>query len=122
MIKLDITGHRYELDENLIEYVEKKIGGLEKYLPKEVRSVGHGEVILSYDPSGKEGNHYVCEGIVSVPHHSKLQAKEGTGNMYAAIDLVEAKLKVQIARYKQKSHGKQKSLKLMVARFLKRST
>lgn len=121
MIKLDITGHRYELDENLIEYVEKKIGGLEKFLPKEVRAAGHGAVVLSYDPSGKEGNHYVCEGIVTVPH-GKLQAKEGTGNMYAAIDLVEAKLKVQIARYKQKSHGKQKSLKLMVSRFLKRTT
>ncbi len=122
MIKLDITGHRYELDENLIEYIEKKIGGLEKYLPKEVRAAGHGEVVVSYDPSGKEGNHYVCEGSVSVPHHSKLHAKEGTGNMYAAVDLVEAKLKVQIARYKQKTHGKKKSLKLMVSRFLKRTT
>lgn len=121
MIKLDITGHRYELDENLLEYVEKKLGGLEKFLPKEVRSVAHGNVVLSYDPSGKEGNHYVCEGIVTVPH-GKLQAKEGTGNMYAAIDLVEAKLKVQITRYKQKQHAKPKSLKLMVARFLKRTT
>lgn len=121
MIKLDLTGQRYELDENLIEYVEKKIGGLEKFLPKDARELAHGEVTLSYDPSGKEGNHYVCEGIVSVPH-AKLHSKEGTGNMYAAIDLVEAKLKVQIARYKQKQQGKKKSLKLMVARFLKRTT
>ena len=121
MIKLDITGQRYELDENLLEYVEKKIGGLEKYLPKEVRGTAHGMVILSYDPSGKEGNHYVCEANVTVPH-GEVHAKEGTGNMYAAVDLVVAKLKVQIARYKQKSHGKQKSLKLMVSRFLKRTT
>jgi len=120
MIKLVITGHRYELDENLLEYVEKKIGGLEKYLPKESRESAHGEVTLSYDPSGKEGNHYVCEGIVVAPH-GKLQSKEGTGNMYAAVDLVEAKLKVQIARYKQKANAKPKSLKLMVGRFLKRS-
>lgn len=120
MIKLDLTGHRYELDENLIEYVEKKIGELERYLPKESRVTAHGIVTLSYDPSGKEGNHYVCEGIVNVPH-AKLQSKEGTGNMYAAVDLVEAKLKVQIARYKQKQHGKKKSLKLMVSRFLKRT-
>lgn len=121
MIKLDLTGQRYELDENLIEYVEKKIGGLERLLPKECREAAHGDVTLSYDPSGKQGNHYVCEGILTVPH-GKLQSKEGTGNMYAAIDLVEAKLKVQIARYKQKQHGKKKSLKLMVARFLKRTT
>lgn len=121
MIKLDVTGQHYELDENLLEYLEKKIGGLERFLPKEVRRVAHGTIVLSYDQSGKEGNHYVCEGIITVPH-GKLQAKEGTGNMYAAIDLVEAKLKAQMAKYKQKSHGKQKSLKLMVARFLKRTT
>lgn len=120
MIKLNVTGNRYELDEKLLEYVEKKLGGLEKYLPRDVRQTAQGEVVLSYDPSGKEGNHYVCECIVKVPQ-AKLQAKEGTGNMFAAVDVVEAKLKVQAARYKQKQHGKQKSLKQMVRRFLKRT-
>lgn len=119
MIKLDITGNKYELDDKLVEYVQKKLGGLEKYLPKEARLSAHGSTVLSFDKSGREGNDYVCEATVTVPH-AKLHSKEATGNMYAAVDVVEAKLKVQIARYKQKQNSKAHGLKGIVARLARK--
>ena len=34
MIKIHLTGRKYEIDNELQKYVEKKLGGLDKYLPR----------------------------------------------------------------------------------------
>jgi ribosomal subunit interface protein len=101
MLKCDITARNYEVDEKMKGYVFDKICGLEKYLPRHVRETTQVSVILEDDPSGREDNRYVCEAVVTV-QGSTMVSREGTVNVYAAIDIVEAKLKAQILRYKER--------------------
>lgn len=101
MIKCDIKGRNFEVDAKLKSYIEEKIGGLEKYLPRQVRETAHCMVIAEDDPNGREDNRYVCEVVLSV-HGTQLVSREGTVNVYAAVDIVEAKLRSQLATFKEK--------------------
>jgi len=101
MIKCELKGRNFEVDEKLREYIEDKIGGLEKYLPRQVRQTANCTVVVEDDPSGREDNRYVCEVVLSV-RGAQLVSREGTVNMYAAVDIVEAKLHSQLATYKDK--------------------
>lgn len=99
MIKnINITGVKYELNETTKKYVEKKIGELDKYLPRHARkSVSADVKIKQIDNPG--GNKYEVEVIINVPD-KKLTAKDSTMNVLAAVDIVEAKLNGQVRRYK----------------------
>jgi|ERR1700683_30829 len=101
MIRFDITGRNFEVDEKLRDYIDDKLGGLERYVPRGVRPSVRGEVVLEDDPGGREDNRYVCEAILMV-RGDRLVSREGTLNMYAAIDIVEAKIKAQLVKYKEK--------------------
>lgn len=120
MIKLQITGRHYELDEKIVEYVEKKIGNLDKYLPKN-HPATKGSVVLINDTSNRQHNDFVCEVIVNVPGE-KIQATESTVNMYAAVDICEQKLKQQILRYKEKHQPSKNRGKLLFAKALNRNS
>jgi ribosome hibernation promoting factor len=118
MIRFDVTGRNFEVDDKLHEYVDEKLGGLEKYVPRGARASVHGVVVLEDDPSGREDNRYVCEAILNV-RGEQLMSREGTLNMYAAIDIVEAKLKAQLVKYKEKhSFGPRRAR--MLGRWLSR--
>ena len=101
MIQLDITCRNFEADDKLIAYVTAKIGDVEKYLPRQVRAASSATVRFIDDVSGRENNRFVCEAVLTLPGDT-LVTKEGTVNMYAAVDIVEAKLKSQIRTYKDK--------------------
>lgn len=101
MMKCDLTGRNFEIDEKMRAYVEDKVGGLDKYLPRQTRATASCNVVLEDDPSGREDNRYVCEVVMTVPG-AKLVSREGTVNVYAAVDIVEAKLRSQLATYKNK--------------------
>lgn len=120
MIKLELTGRNFGVDEKMKGYVEEKIGGLEKYLPRQVREVASCAVVLEDDQSGREDNRYVCEAVLSVPGDTMV-SREGTVNMYAAIDIVEAKLKAQLAKYKQK-HTTEPRRGRMISRLMGRTS
>ena len=100
MIALQITGRNYELDDKIRDYVDRKIGALDRFLPKKAPAIT-GEVILQKDNSNRENNSFVCEVLLDIPGE-RFQAQEGTMNMYAAVDIVEQKLKQQILTYKSK--------------------
>ena len=100
MINLKIQGHNFDLSDKVTVYVNEKIGCLDKYLPKR-REQYFGTVVLSQDPSGREDNRFVCEARIEVAGPD-LQSKEATINIFAAIDIVEAKLKAQAMKYKDK--------------------
>lgn len=101
MIKCDVTAKNFEVDDKMRAYVDTKIGGLEKYLPRQVRSTALCAVTMEDDPSGREDNRYVCEAVLTV-NGTTMVSREGTVNIYAAVDIVEAKLKSQLAKYKEK--------------------
>lgn len=101
MIQCDITARGVSLDDKFKDYIGDKIGGLDKYLPKRARENVIATVTLEDDPNGREDNRYVCEVVVGVDG-TTMVSREATVNYYAAIDIVEAKLKVQFAKYKDK--------------------
>ena len=102
MIKnLTITGIKYDLTDNTKKYVEKKIGTLDKYLPKHARKSASADVKIS-QINNPGGNKYEVEVIINVPD-KVITASDSTMNVLAAVDIVEAKLSGQLRKYKQAS-------------------
>jgi putative sigma-54 modulation protein len=102
MIKqLDITGVHVDTTKNLKRYVSKKIAGLDKYIPRHARKSVQVEVKLK-EVTASDKQQCQCEVVMSLPGET-IVASETTGNMHAAIDIVEQKLKNQIRAYKEKN-------------------
>jgi ribosomal subunit interface protein len=78
----------------------------------------HAEVKLK-ERKIKQRIECTCEVIVHLPKET-ITIKETTVNMFAAIDVVEEKLKNQLKKYKQK-HGRGRLHHRVLARF-KRSS
>lgn len=96
---ITITGLKYELTDTTKKYVEKKIGALDKYLPRHARKSASADVkIKQLDNPG--GNKYEVEVVINVPD-KVITAKDSTMNVLAAVDIVEAKLNGQLRKYKQ---------------------
>lgn len=96
---IEITGVKYTVDETTRKYVLKKIGRLDRYLPKHARKSASAQVILK-QVNRDHGNKYEAEVILCVPD-KKLTAKDCTMNVLAALDIVEAKLVTQLHKYKE---------------------
>lgn len=95
---INITGVKLDLDITTKKYVIKKIGRLDRYLPKHARKSAVAEVKLK-EVNRDHGNKYEAEVILHVPD-KRLTAKDTTLNVLAAIDIVEAKLTNQLKKYK----------------------
>ena len=100
MIKqLEIDGVHMTVGDDLRKYVNKKIGGLEKYVPKHARKSVHVEVKLK-EGKIKTKTERTCEVILHLPGEV-ITVSETTINIFAAVDIVEEKLKNQLRKYKQ---------------------
>lgn len=95
---LDITGIKYNVDDVTKKYITKKIGRLDKYLPRHARKSVSADVRIR-ETNAKHGNKYEVEVSLHVPD-KVLGAKDSTVNVLAAVDIVEAKLVSQLHRYK----------------------
>lgn len=116
--KFELQGVHTEIDDKLRSHVEKKIGGLDRYIARHNRDSAHMEVHLK--ETGKKGNDRCrCEVTLHLPHQTII-VKESALNMYAAVDIVEAKLKQQLQKYKDK-HGSGKMHRHLFNRFGRRS-
>jgi putative sigma-54 modulation protein len=98
---VDISGVKYTVNEATKRYVLRKIGRLDRYLPKHARKSVTVDVKLK-QVNRDHGNKYEAEVIMNVPE-KRLTAKDSTVNMMAAIDIVEAKLLAQLRKYKETS-------------------
>jgi len=96
--KLETTGVHMTIDEDLEKYARKKIGQLDRYVPRRARKSLHAEVRLK-EGRAKDKKHCTCEVTLHLPQET-LNTSESTINMYAAIDIVETKLKIQLKKYK----------------------
>jgi len=96
--KIDTSGINLDLSEDIKKYIARKIGRLDKYMPRHARKSAHAEAKLR-QTNNRLGNKYECEVILHVPGGG-IQAKESTLNMFAAVDIVEAKLRNQLLKYK----------------------
>jgi len=111
---VEVKGRNLEVDAKMQAYAEKKLGGLEKFVPRADREAASVQVMLEEDPSGREQNNLVCETIVTLPG-TKMVVREGTVNIYAAMDIVEAKLKNQLRDHKERNSPRQSRLRALSA-------
>ena len=98
---IDITSVKYQAGDQVQKYVMRKVAKLDKYLPRHARKSATADVKLK-QVNRDHGNKYEAEIIITVPE-KKLTAKDSTVNMFAAIDIVEAKLINQLRKYKEAS-------------------
>jgi putative sigma-54 modulation protein len=93
-----ITGVKYDVDDITKKYVMRKIGSLDRFLPRHARKSVSVEVKLK-EVNRDHGNKYEAEIILHVPD-KQMTAKDSTVNMLAAVDIVEAKVVNQLKKYK----------------------
>jgi putative sigma-54 modulation protein len=91
-MKVLVRGRNVDVTEALKDYVEKRVGKLDRYL----EGAKDATVILVV-----EGDSHKVE--VTVPFNGMiLRGEEATGDMYSSIDLIVDKLEKQIEKYKGK--------------------
>lgn len=96
--KLEINGVHAVLTDDLKKYITKKIGKLDRYMPRHARESAHAEVFVKENMI-KAKKECQCEVVLHLPG-SVITTQEATINMFAAVDIVEAKLKNQLKKYK----------------------
>ncbi|HEY5667756.1 MAG TPA: ribosome-associated translation inhibitor RaiA [Candidatus Saccharimonadales bacterium] len=118
MIKrLEISGVHMEVGDDLRKYVVRKIGRLDRYIPKASRESVHADIKLK-ESKAKDKNERTCEVVLHLPQET-LALSETTINIYAAIDIVEAKLRNQLRRYKD-IHASPRFRQRLLARLKRR--
>lgn len=98
--KLEISGVHTHADQKLHDYVTNKIGKLDRYMPRHARESAHAEVFLKESKKNSGNKSCTCEVVLRLPGDT-IMTKESTMNMFAAVDIVEAKLKNQLKKYKE---------------------
>src|SRR5688572_2383826 len=115
MIKrLDINGVHMELGKDVKRHVRQKIGGLDRYISLHARESLHIEVKLK-EAKAKDKNRHTCEVIMHLPRET-FTVKETAETIFAAIDIVEEKLKIHLKKYKD-LHANPRLHQRIIARF-----
>jgi putative sigma-54 modulation protein len=96
-MELSIKGRNVEVTDRLQEYVEKKMGKLDRYLP----SISEVWVELAVEGTKAAQDRQVCQVTVR-SNGTILRAEERSEDMFMSIDTVLDKMYRQIARYKGK--------------------
>lgn len=112
--KLEIAGVHTSVDDKLHRYVTKKIGKLDIYIARHARKSAHAEVLLKKNSTRSSKVLYACEVVMYLPHEI-VRVEEATLNLYAAVDIVEEKLKHQLRKYKE-MHASPKLHRRVIAR------
>ena len=116
--KIEITGNGYKVEEGVKNYTEKRISKLDRYLPRGSKKDVVAKIIIS-EIGKTHGEKYEISVAIDIPGGKVIAAKDECSNIFAGIDLVEAKLTGQIRRYKleMQPHRQKRSLKNL---FIKR--
>jgi putative sigma-54 modulation protein len=96
-MELIIKGKNVEVTDRLRDYVEAKIGKLDRYLP----TISEAWVELSTEGARAAQDRQVCQVTVR-SNGTILRAEERSDDMFMSIDTVLDKMYRQIARYKGK--------------------
>ena len=92
-MKIDLSGHHVEITDSLRNYVNEKVGRLEKHFER----VTDTHVVLSLEKQVQK-----AEATIHVKGN-KIFAHAENEDMYAAIDALADKLDSQIIKHKEKT-------------------
>jgi putative sigma-54 modulation protein len=96
-MQLIITGKNMEVSEPLKDYVQRKIGKLDRFLPM----IGEVHVELSTEKAKSNQDRHVVQ-ITMNNDGTILRAEERSSDILAAVDAVRDKLQRQIERFKER--------------------
>jgi ribosomal subunit interface protein len=119
MLRTEVSGVHSNVDDKLRKYIAKKIGGMDKYLPRHSRGSAHAVVKLK-EATSKQKKLCTCEVILHVPLEN-IVVNETTVNMYAAVDIAEEKLKHALRKYKDQ-YGTPRLHRRLINRFRRRAS
>ncbi len=105
MFRYNVRGENIEVTQSIRDYVEKKIGKLERYFTNVPESTAHVNLKVYSDKTAK------VEVTIPLPY-LVLRAEETSPDLYASIDLVVDKLERQIRKYKTKINRKSRETAL----------
>ncbi len=100
-MQVNITGKNLEVTDSLREYIEKKSGRLDRYLP----NISDLRVELSVENTRAAKDRQVAQ-VTLRTKHAILRAEEASSDMFASIDAVMDKMQRQIDHYKGKRWAK----------------
>ena len=83
--RMELKGVHLTIDENLRKYIQRKLGRLDRFMSKHAQQSAHMEVFLK-ESKAKGGKQCHCDVTLHMPHET--------------IDIAEAKLKMQLKKYK----------------------
>ena len=101
--KIDISGSNYKVEESFKKYVVKRLGKLDRHLPRDHRKDVVVKVVVT-EVDRAHGNKYEISVNLEIPGGKVISAKDECSNVFAGIDILEAKLTGQIRRFKIESN------------------
>ena len=115
--KIEISGNKYKVEESFRKYAIKRIGKLDRYLPRGSKKDILAKIVVT-EVDRAHGNKYEISAAMEIPGGKVIAAKDESSNVYAGIDIIEAKLMAQIRRYKLEStpHLQKNTLKSLFKR------
>lgn len=99
MLDFNVRGENIEVTEAIRDYVEKRIGKIEKYFEQSANPKAHVNLKVYQDKTAK------VEVTIPLPY-LVLRAEETSPDLYASVDLVTDKLERQLRKYKTKINRK----------------
>ena len=110
--KIEISGNKYKVEESFKKYATKRIGKLDRYLPRGSKKDIVAKIVVT-EVNRSHGNKYEISVAMEIPGGKVIAAKDECSNVFAGVDLVEAKINGQIRRYKLEvqPHRQKRSLK-----------
>lgn len=116
MIKnIQIAGVHIKLTADEEMYIDKKIGSLDRFIPKKSRPATKVEVKIKESKRKNAGDKFTCEVLFHLPHGS-ITVIEKSSTKLSAVGQAENKLKVQLKKYKEK-HGRPRLHRRLINRF-----
>ncbi len=100
MINTTKTFRKFEADTELHRYIDRKLSKLDRYFPRSHRPTGM-RVELHRDEAADPAKRYVGHAHISVAKQDII-AETASMNPHTVVDILEAKLKDQIRKYKEK--------------------
>ena len=96
-MNINIRTHHVNITDAIKDYVEKKLGKLDKYFDH----VQELAVDLEYSDISDQNKRHIIT-VTAWVSGSVMRAKEASGDMYSSVDLVFGKLEKQFVRHKEK--------------------
>ena len=100
-MEIVVRGRNVNVTERVQEYVEKKVGKLERYLP----IIDEARMELSQEDT-RSAQHRMIAQLTVRSRGKVLRAEERDQDLFAAIDLVAEKMQRQITRFKDRLYSR----------------